>query len=133
MATPRIKERSSPASAVISAMVRFRCLVASACTVITAAPAAAISGTSRRGSSTIRWASTGIPVEATAATKAGPTVSWGQKTPSITSTWAQAALPRRCSSSAPSLVRSAVITPALSFGEGGLGLVTPAPSPAPRG
>ena len=50
------------------------------------------------------------------ATNDGPTVSWGQNAPSITSMCAQCARPRITSSSVPSWVRSAVITPADSRG-----------------
>ena len=133
IATPRSTGRGcAAASAVSSCSVRCRCLVASACTVTTDAPAATMSGSSRRGSSTSRCASTGIPADATAATKAGPTVSCGQNVPSITSTCAQHGVPRRMPSSAPSLVRSAVSTPALSLGPAApwAAPVTTTPGPA---
>src|ERR1700722_8446727 len=103
-------------SAVSSCKVRCGCLQASACTVTIDAPACTTSGRKRAGASTIRCASTGIPVEATAARKAGPTVSCGQKLPSITSTWAKCARPEIAASSAPSRVRSAVRIPADSRG-----------------
>ena len=95
---------------------RCGCVAPSTWNVMQSAPAATNASTFESGSSIIRWTSFRIGVRI-AATIGGPTVSIGQKTPSMTSTWTSSTPARsRIAISSPRWARSAVSIPTVSRG-----------------